>query len=298
MMSTPEPGWMHLNNGGINRPSLLSGKAPDKAATAASGRILADMEGRKPQGRARGNRAAPQARAATEGRRPTLLIAGAGAVIALIILLLVFARSGDHDNTVNPRQGTVAAPSDTTTPAAPAQAPAAGAAMIVDAGDGRDTPPTEGMEGPLAAAEGSDGSGSDVAAASADNGAPPVPATGPGSAAPKRAAARRTAQSSSKSKPGEEDLLGTLLGIIKDEPKHESMDSLIAKIRADDQRNAENASAAFDSIGGKTSSGTSTASNIQAQLRRCPSAVSLQGIECRRRICKAHTGKDPACPAQ
>lgn len=228
---------------------------------------------------------------------------GAVGVLALILLLLAFARSGDDHASMDTRQTADSASSPGSDAAVSGEAPAAGAAMIVNAEDGRQALPAPGIGDPVAGAAGSDDSGNDVAAVAAstspENAPPALPAAGSGSSAPKRAAARRTAKTSPASKPGEEDLLGTLLGIIKDEPKHESMDSLIAKIRADDQRNADNANAAFDSIGGgKSSSGTSTASSIQAQLRRCPSAVSMQGIECRRRICKAHTGKDPACPAQ
>ncbi|MEX5404245.1 hypothetical protein VPH47_08355 [Stenotrophomonas sp. WED208] len=104
---------------------------------------------------------------------------------------------------------------------------------------------------------------------------------------------------------GDENLLGTLLGIIKEEDKAkgkakastqpQSMDDLIAQIEADQRKRTEDERAAFERVASKKSA--STESNIQAQLRSCPSPTSLKGVDCRRRICAAVSGKDPACPA-
>ncbi|HBK47625.1 MAG TPA: hypothetical protein DDZ67_14585 [Xanthomonadaceae bacterium] len=115
---------------------------------------------------------------------------------------------------------------------------------------------------------------------------------------------QRTQAKPVQGKGSDDDLLGTLLGIIKQDekkeaPRHESMDSLITKIRAEDQRNTADANAAFDSIDkSKAKPSASTHSEIQVQLRRCPQANTLEGIECRRKICASFSGKDPACPAQ
>lgn len=283
---------MHLNNGGINRPSLLSGSDPANSGAAASGRILADIEGRAPQGKGRGTGASGKG-----GRRRWIIIAMIG-VVVVIAALLGFGRSG-HDDApeLYSQTPTSAAPlPGSDAPAATSAGAAEGAAMIVDASDSND---------------GNDGAQATMTDGQPTNeGVPPVGASG--AAVPPAPAATRTAsaraqprrQATSKQKQAaDEDLLGTLLGIIKDDrkevPQHESMDSLIAKIRADDQRNAASTTAAFDSIDRtKASPGASTGSEIQAQLRRCPSANTLGGIDCRRRICAAHAGKDPACPAR
>ncbi|KAG0907117.1 hypothetical protein G6F63_016755 [Rhizopus arrhizus] len=73
------------------------------------------------------------------------------------------------------------------------------------------------------------------------------------------------------------------------------MDDLIAQIEADQRKRTEDERAAFERVASKKSA--STESNIQAQLRACPSPASLKGVDCRRRICAAVSGKDPACPA-
>lgn len=132
-------------------------------------------------------------------------------------------------------------------------------------------------------------------------------ATAGATAGAARAAAPATIARTSRDRPkGDENLLGTLLGIIKEEDKSkpkakaqakpETMDALIAQIQADERQQDADANTAFDSIGGKKST-ASTSSNIQSQLRRCPGANTLKGIDCRRKICAAVLGKDPACPA-
>ena len=100
----------------------------------------------------------------------------------------------------------------------------------------------------------------------------------------------------------DDNLLGTLLGIIKEDEKPRpatqqprTMDDLIAKIEADQQQRTQDERTAFDQVASKKSA--STESSVQAQPRRCPGANTLQGLECRRRICASVTGKDPACPA-
>lgn len=248
------------------------------------------MEGRTPQGRTRGTRASV--------KRPARGWMIAAAMVAVLVFVLLFGlarNNGDDalDLYSQTPQDTPAAPAAVAPAAPPAAAGSgaeAGAAIIVDAGAGSadDASATPAVALPPTA--------------SPDTPPPSAAAPTPAATAHVRASPRR--QSAAKQKPSsEEDLLGTLLGIIKEEPgntmKHESMDSLIARIRAEDQRNAAGANAAFDSIDrSRAGSAASTGSGIQAQLRRCPNANTLRGIDCRRRICLAHAGKDPACPAR
>lgn len=290
-MPTPEPGWMHLNNGGINRPSLLSGSDPNNSGAAASGRILADIEGRAPQGKGRGTGASGKG-----ASRRWIIIAVIGVVVVIAALLGFGWNSHDETPDLYSRTPASASPlPGNDAPAAARTGAADGAAMIVDAGGG-----SEASGAQAAVADGQPTTEGTPSLDAADAAAAPAPAatrTASARAQPRRQATQKQKQAT------DEDLLGTLLGIIKDDrkevPQHESMDSLIAKIRADDQRNAASTTAAFDSIDRtKASPGASTGSEIQAQLRRCPSANTLGGIDCRRRICAAHAGKDPACPAR
>ncbi|MFT4249226.1 MAG: hypothetical protein QM581_14540 [Pseudomonas sp.] len=289
MKPTPEPGWTHLNNGGINRPSLLSGSGTRDAGAASSGRILADMEGRTPQATARlGN-------PVLKHGRSLLVVAAIVAALVAIALLIAFARHG-HDGAFDTYSQAPENPAPAAVPSPVASDD--GAALIVDAGGTTDSraAAASAMAVPTDAASASAGGASAAAPHIAAN------ATAAGTASADKARTQRVQSRTVQKKNPDDDLLGTLLGIIKKEekkaPQHESMDSLINRIRAEDQRNTANANAAFDSIDkSKAKPRASTHSEIQVQLRRCPNANTLKGIECRRKICAAHSGEDPACPA-
>lgn len=115
---------------------------------------------------------------------------------------------------------------------------------------------------------------------------------------------RRSAPRHAK-KPPENDLLSTLMQIIKqDEPakaqaqKPSSMDALVAQIEAEDNRNRRENQAALASLGGDGKDAAPVRSpDVQQQLRACPRANTVAGIECRRRVCAEHVG-DAACPRQ
>ncbi|QEO28435.1 hypothetical protein [Xanthomonas translucens] len=178
---------------------------------------------------------------------------------------------------------------DTVSPANPATAagtaatpPAPGGAMIVD--DNAVSDPTRAVDGLPSAS-----SASTTSAATA----PAKPAAAASQRKPRAAPANGKHVQDDSS-----DLLATLMGIIKRDEKptakQDSIDSLIAKIQADDSKNATETDAAFDAIGSRSAS---TSSNVQSQLRQCPGANTMAGLECRKNICAALTGKDPACPA-
>ena len=272
-------GWMHLNNGGINRPSLLSGGEQAKAQAPGSGRILADMEGRAPVAAARA-----QPVRHSNPRRVLWLFAATAIVLAAALLAWVLAGySGEETSeySLTPESAVGGHPD------APIASSNDGAAMIVDSGAG--TPvATPAVTPPSPEAPGAAPVASTAAAAQ--------PATQP-AAARRPAPAARPSGSKGKDDP---NLLGTLLGIIKEEDKPkqpqqaQTMDDLIAKIEADQHQRSEDERAAFERVASKKSA--STESSIQAQLRRCPGANTLQGIDCRRKICAKVTGTDPACP--
>ncbi|MBN6149844.1 hypothetical protein JR065_05795 [Xanthomonas sp. AmX2] len=193
-----------------------------------------------------------------------------------------------------------AAPAAGPAPAAVATAaPVQGGAMIVEdtAND-----PTRALDGlPVAAAEpapAGHAAASETGAASAAAPAPAKPAAASASASASQRKARATPANGKRAPADNSDLLATLMGIIKRDEKpaekHESMDSLIAKIQAEDSKNAAETDAAFDAIDSRSAS---TSSNVQTQLRKCPGANTMAGLECRKKVCAALTGKDPACPA-
>ncbi|WP_024711213.1 hypothetical protein, partial [Xanthomonas oryzae] len=163
-----------------------------------------------------------------------------------------------------------------------ATTPAPGGAMIVD--DNAVSDPTHAVDGLPSAS-----SASTTSTATA----PAKPAATASQRKPRAApASGKHVQDDSS------DLLATLMGIIKRDEKptakQDSIDSLIAKIQADDSKNATETDAAFDAIGSRSAS---TSSNVQSQLRQCPDANTMAGLECRKNICAALTDKDPACPA-
>ena len=127
-MPSQTKGWMHLNNGGINRPSLLSGGAQAKGQAPNSGRILADMEGRQATASARA------ARASAGGNRRLGLWLGIGAVVVALAGLAAWGFSGSSDYPEPSEYSLTPDPAHATGhPDIPAGAPRDGAAMIVDA---------------------------------------------------------------------------------------------------------------------------------------------------------------------
>ncbi|WP_269791088.1 hypothetical protein [Stenotrophomonas sp. Iso1] len=175
-------------------------------------------------------------------------------------------------------------------PVAPVVSANAGAAMIVDGNDGNSAIPSplDTLPTPTSTP------------AAEDSAVVNAPASRQTAAARRGTPATRSG-STSKAK-DDENLLGTLLGIIKEEDKPKAktqqpntMDDLIAQIDADQQQRSADERMAFEQVASKKPA--STESSIQAQLRRCPGANTLRGIDCRRRICSSITGKDPACPA-
>ncbi len=293
---------MHLNNGGINRPSLLSGGAQAKGQAPSSGRILADMEGRQAT-------ASPRAARVSSGgnRRLGLWLAIAGTVV-VIAGLTVWGLSGSGDYREPGEYSLAPEPVHATGhPDLPASAPRDGAAMIVDAPatTGEPALPAPAPAPMETAAAPAETASAATAAAAAAGTAAATGASSRGAAQASRSSRAPAASSAGSKGKQDENLLGTLLGIIKEEDKAkgkakastqpQSMDDLIAQIEADQRKRTEDERAAFERVASKRSA--STESNIQAQLRACPSPASLKGVDCRRRICAAVSGKDPACPA-
>lgn len=280
---------MHLNNGGINRPSLLSGGEQAKAQAPNSGRILADMEGRQT--------AAPSRAANTQpnNRRYLYWALFIGVlVVATAAAAWTFLGNAGSDNpeeySLTPEHDGPTGPSGH--PVAPASGANDGAAMIVDAPENA---------APAAAADGSGAPAAEnSAAAGSSNASGEAQASSRTASTARQRPAARAAGTGAKSK-SDENLLGTLLGIIKEEDKPSAkakqpgtMDDLIAQIEADQRQRDEDERTAFENVASKKP--TSTESGIQSQLRRCPGANTLQGLECRRKICASVAGKDPACP--
>lgn len=266
----------------MNRPSLLSAAGATGTGAVNSRRILADMEGRTPE-------RAPVAREVVR-RVPWRLAISATLLVLFVLALLAAWRwnrgSSSYEDAVTPH---AVAP----TSQAPAQsqfpASSAGGAMIVD-----ETLPADAVAGaPAATATAATATATPAHAQAIER---PEQGAAIATATSKRTSAATSPRRKLSAKE-EEDLLGTLIGIIRQKPaerKPESMDALIAKIQADRKQADSSNKAAFDSI----DQNASTQSSIQAKLRRCPAANTLQGIECRRKICASLPGKDPACPAR
>lgn len=287
---------MHLNNGGINRPSLLSGGAQTKNAAPATGRILADMEGRPVAGAARA--------AAAPGTRSRLWLWLALLATAVVVLGAFAAWRLSAGSSEEPL-GYSLPPEASVQPApTPEAVSAPGGATIVDApvepsGTAPAADPLAGIGDAADPAPGAHPAAATAAAAAA-------PAAATAAAARKPAAGTAAARTARDKAKGDENLLGTLMGIIKEDekakpkpkakPAPDSMDALIAQIQADERKQAADADNVFDNISGRNAT-ASTKSNIQAKLRSCGSATTTAGLNCRKKICAAAAGKDPACPA-
>lgn len=292
-----------MNNGGNNRPSLLSGGEQNKANATGSGRILADMEGRSGTSAPRAKRVPRPT--APAGRR-WLWIALIG-LLAAVAAILVWRSNRTVDTTGYGPESV-----ETTRGSGPSPlAPAEGGAIIVDAPliirGGESESAAASVDAPSVTDR------PDTDDAGAPSSATAAATSTEASSAPRSAAARserRPANSSpSRTSPqGKDDLLGTLMGIIKEEDKPKSgpdsarkqpqtMDELIEQIQADDRQREAQDKSALDQIGNKKPV-ASTESSVQVKLRRCPAANSAAGVECRRLICAPLAGKDPACPAR
>lgn len=292
-------GWKHLNNAETNRPSLLSDGTCNAATSANCGRILADMDGN----------------AASSPSKPLKkIVPGSGrfwrwllgivtlALIIGLILVLYSDQIRKAQSDIGEYALTPVSNAPTGHPETRPQPAAVGAARIIDVPiPVIATPSTEVAPPAPLAPPPSQGDGKVLAADKSQ----PAPAQRTPRPAPTAAAAKapRTAAHRPQVKPAtaqkSESLLGTLMGIIKDEKKTSgsatqpaSMDELVAQIGADQAQG--NVPAPGTSAARRTAS---TDSVIQTQLRRCPAANTPSGVECRRRICAGLGSGDPACPA-
>lgn len=271
-----------MDNHGTTRPSLVAGSGRGARLPGPGGRILADMENRRPAH-------AP----AAPGNRARWLLLAAG-VLAVICILATAARlvaPGSADPWRARGTGTVghADPSAQ----APAIPPAPQPAVIID------DPPAR-----------SDASGMGDATAATRIVTAEAPRPEPSSAGrsgPGPKTATRTPQALAAISPraasadADGGLLATLLGIIhRDEsaqPTHASMDELVAHILAENGRAHSQTSAALASIGGQDAP-SARPSRAARALANCPAANTPQGIHCRDRVCARWAGRDPVCPAR
>lgn len=283
---------LHLNNDGSNRPSLVAGSGPGTTASGSQGRILADMENRRP--------AAGEAASTGRAHRVRwLLLAGA---VLVILLILVAAARLSAPGSADPwrdRGGQTVGQSAPPAQEAPLESPAPRPALIIDAAPVRQ--PTATRDNPLALIQPQPATDTDQAADAADAHAA---ASKPG----RTAAAPSSSRTSPRSAPGpaqaDGGLLSTLLGIIHTDEaaagRHESMDSLVAHVLAENERTRTETSAALASLGQPqaTTEEAARPTRAQRELQSCPAANTVQGINCRDRICARWAGRDPACPAR
>ncbi|MGY0634570.1 hypothetical protein [Luteimonas sp. A478] len=80
------------------------------------------------------------------------------------------------------------------------------------------------------------------------------------------------------------------------------MDDLIAQVLTENERTYNETSAALASLGQPQSAQTESKpvrlSRAQRALQSCPAANTVQGINCRDRVCARWAGRDPACPGR
>lgn len=138
----------------------------------------------------------------------------------------------------------------------------------------------------------------------------PAPAAGAAANAPGRSGG--TPRTRTTPRPVQEesggDLISTLLRIIRQDDaaaggQHASMDALVAHVLSENDRTYDETSAALASLGQARpeQAGSTRAqrpSRAQRELQACPAANTLQGINCRDRVCARYAGRDPACPAR
>ncbi len=298
---------MHLNSGRINRPSLLSGGMQIKDAEPTSGRILADMEGLP-------EKKAPRVPGSSFLHNYPLRWVISAAVLAITAGIFFWDFSHDAPRVANGNSAALPAKALTIAPTSkpairPTAAPTDGAARIVNVPDESAVAPQAEIQPaqlaqPVAALPDAPKQATATAtkpaatpAAKFARVAPPKAARHATASRPK---AKTRATATSDQVTSDETLLVTLLGIIKEEDKApdatkpQTLDDLIARLEVDQHQRTQ--SARVGSNQATERKPASTQSNIQALLRRCPSANTLQGVECRSTICAGLDATDPACP--
>lgn len=190
---------------------------------------------------------------------------------------------------------------------APAAETARQPALIVDETAANTEPTDPGLQqNPLSRIQSplADGSATDSQdpLATAEGNGSAAPSSASRRSTPARTASRTTAASSNSSG---NDLLSTLLGIIRQEdeqPAASPMDELISQVLAENERNYNETSAALASLGQpqaeQSNARAARPSRAQRALQSCPAANTVQGINCRDRVCARWAGRDPACPAR
>ena len=190
---------------------------------------------------------------------------------------------------------------------APAAEPARQPARIVDETAANTGPTEPGLQqNPLSRIQSplADGSATDSQdpLATAEGNGSAAPSSAPRRSTPARTGSRTTTASSNSSG---NDLLSTLLGIIRQEdeqPAASPMDELISQVLAENERNYNETSAALASLGQpqaeQSNARATRPSRAQRALQSCPAANTVQGINCRDRVCARWAGRDPACPAR
>ena len=285
-----------MNNDGSNRPSLVAASARGTPASGPSGRILADMENRTPS--------SGEAAAAGRAHRLRWLLL-AGAVLVIIFILVSAARlfaPGDADPWRDRGGQTVGQSAPSTQEATDEEAPRP--ALIIDAPVGR--PDATSQDNPLARIRPQPDASriDDARQANEQRTSTAAPATAANPV--RRAVPPRSRAAAARSETAESDggLLSTLLGIIHPDEsgagRHGSMDSLVAHILAENERTQIETSAALASLGQPQPAQAEAAAPTRArqELQSCPAANTVQGINCRDRICARWAGRDPACPAR
>lgn len=279
-----------MNTGESTRPSLVAGSGHTLAA--GSGRILADMEQRRPERQRRPTR--------DRGRTPAgrRLLLGFIALTVLVFLLLAATRLW-QGGAVDPAQ-TVHDPA-TALQDVPAAAPVPlhDVAVIVD------ERPADPFQRLGAAPDPSDSS-SVVAATTATTAAPTTARALDAAGASPRTPTTRRATTAAPAAPADDGgLLSTLMRIIHQDgnttgEEHESMDALVAQLRADDERSRQT-QARLESLGGPQAQPVSrrearARQQVEQALAACPRANTPAGIACRDRVCAPHAGRLALCP--
>lgn len=254
------------------------------------------MENRRP--------AAADAAPAGGANRMRWLLLAAGVLVIVLVLVSaarLFAPGSADPWRARGAQTVGQSAPDVQAPAEPA-AVERGPALIIDAAAGAS--PGDLRDNPLAAIRA-------VPEDDAKEARPPEPnaRVQPGGA-PRvaRPQAANTASTGTRSR-GETDadsnLISTLLGIIRQDggaaAEPSAMDSLVARILAENERTYSETNAALASLGQAqplAEEAAATASPAQRALQACPAANTVQGINCRDRICVRWAGRDPACPAR
>lgn len=285
-----------MNIDGSNRPSLVAGSAAGASAPRPASRILADMENRRP---------AEGTAAASGANRMRWLLLAAG-VLVILLVLVATARLLAPGN-ADPWRDRGAQTVGQSTPGA--QAPDAEAtpsqrpALIIDAAAGGAQAAQQ--DNPLALIQPAR-SGSDDAEVpeTVQLPGPARQASSSGTVESRRVVPAPQARNTTERGPGAEadtNLISTLLGIIRQDggaaAEPSSMDSLVARILAENERTHTETSAALASLG-QPRAEEPDLTRAQRELQACPAANTVQGINCRDRICARWAGLDPACPGR